>query len=117
MHCVSQKISQDFKELTPDARQTYEATSAKLKAEGATKRAAIAAARVPGPVTAYLLFYKTKYQENKAAHPDKTVIELAKLVGKQWLELSVSEKQLYKAEADMLRDSRLAQKRMTVDLN
>lgn len=67
------------------------------------KRAAILAAKVPAPMTAFLLFYSRKYKETKAADPDlwatASVVDIAKLIGSQWRALSESEKQLYKIEA------------------
>lgn len=100
--CV-QRISAEFKELKPDVRQKYDDTSAMLKAETVAKRAAVLAAKVPAPLTAFLLFYSRKYKENKAADPKlgatASVVDIAKLIGSQWRALSESEKQLFKIEA------------------
>lgn len=102
---MKQSISEAFKKLAPDLRRPYDEASAKSKAEVVAKQTAMKAAKVPGPVPAYILFYKSKHKEIRAANPDVSITGMAKLVGGQWRGLSEAEKQVYRAEAATLRQA------------
>lgn len=96
---LQQTIGKEFRELTPDMKQAYQETAAKLKTAVHGQRAVIKAAQPRQTPSAYILFYVSKHKEVRAANPTAVSIDIAQLIGKEWRGLSEPQKQLFRAEA------------------
>lgn len=86
-----------YKELAPDQRQRYIDIAAKHRTEVAAHRAALKAAKVYIPRTAYLLFCGERIKVMKAADATVEFTDMLKSIGKQWRSLSEPERQLFQA--------------------
>ncbi|GIL53973.1 hypothetical protein Vafri_9529 [Volvox africanus] len=98
---VSKKVKEKWVSSSSDARAPYEKEAAKLKEVAAAKRAEVKAAeklkaRPPG---AYILFVMKNRPAVVAANPNKSVMEVGKLMGQLWKQLAPEEQQKYKDEA------------------
>lgn len=101
-----QRISAQYKELTPEQRQPYVDAAAKNRTALLARRAAIREANpveVQSPRTAYLLFCQGKFPEVKAQNASAKLVDIVRIIAKQWRELGESEKLLLKARVVVLR--------------
>lgn len=107
MEFCSQRISTLYKELTLEQRQSYMDAALKLRTEQATHRATIRGVKaVYIPTNAYMLYKHDRFPEMKAVDRSAKLVDMVKLISKQWWCLSESEKQLLRARVVKLNAER-----------
>ncbi len=98
---ISKIISAQWKALSPQLKKPYLDASAQEKSEMAAQKEANKPKKSRAK-SAYLHYSmnETVRSAAKAAHPDKSVTELAKVLGAQWKALSEEERAPYKKAYD-----------------
>lgn len=117
---VAKESGQRWGRLTPEEKEKYENQSKELKAEyevamsnyapNATYQQQNTQSKPPKKVkdknapkpalSAYFLFGNSERDKVREAHPEMSMPEIAKQLGKEWASLSAEEKQPYQERAD-----------------
>ncbi|KAG2434155.1 hypothetical protein HXX76_007882 [Chlamydomonas incerta] len=94
-------VHEKWTAISAEERAPFEAQAAELKKVVDAQRAELLAAKKAAarPMTAYLLFAGAKRAEMRAQNPDKSMAQLAKLLGAMWKGMSEEEQKPYRDQA------------------